>query len=54
MEFDFLWFREIGLDLSFKRISLSVLNKLLGTDFERSRKRGEVLQQQALESDYSC
>jgi hypothetical protein len=46
-----LWFgeRDIGLDLSFERISTEELEQLLAADFERCRKEIDALRQKAVE-----
>jgi hypothetical protein len=46
-----LWLgeRDIGLDLSFERVTMEALEKLLGTDFERSKKKTDAIRQKALE-----
>jgi hypothetical protein len=46
-----LWLgeRDIGLDISFERVSMEELEKVLGTDFERSKKKIDAVMQKVLE-----
>ena len=46
-----LWFgkQDLGLDLSFERVSIDKLSKLLDSDFERSKKKSEAILKKSME-----